>query len=121
MKPKLRLFILPVLVWAGFFALPITQTGCSTPVDARHAQYATLKAVGDAADGVVATSAHLYASGVISADQANSIKTLFDTKFHPAYILAMNAAHTDLSTDVPQNLIAIAGQLAALLQTYQNK
>lgn len=107
----------------AFFAtaMPVYEAGCTTPPDARHTQYATLKAVGDAADGIVATSAHLYASGAITADQARSIKTLFDTKFHPAYLVAVNAAHTDLSTQIPENLIALASQLAALLQTYQTK
>lgn len=30
MKPKLKFLLVPVLVWLGFFALPVAQTGCTS-------------------------------------------------------------------------------------------
>lgn len=117
---KLRFLIVPVLVWAGFFSLPVMQTGCSTPADARHAQYATLKAVGDTADAVVALCAHLYASGTITAAQANQIRSIYDGQFQPAYRLAVLTARSDLSTVASPDLLAIAAQLSSLIVQFQN-
>lgn len=121
MKTKLRFFLLPVLVWAGFFALPIIQTGCSTPASARNAQYATLKAVADTADAAVAESAHLYATGVITAAQAIQVKTFYDSRFQPAFRLAVAAARADLSSAASPDLLSLASQLSSLVVSFQTK
>lgn len=98
---------------------PALFTGCSSAPDQRIATYNTLKAVGETADGAVATAAHLYAIGAISADQARSVNTLYDTKFSPSFRLAVAAAQSDLSASAPADLIALSTQLASLLLSFQ--
>lgn len=120
MKTKLRFFLLLVLLRAGFFALPVYQTGCSTPPDARHVQYATLKATADTADAAVAVAAHLYQNGAITAAQANQVRALYDTKFQPAYQLAVATAKADLSSAASPDLLALAAQLSNLIVQFQS-
>lgn len=102
-------------------ALPVFETGCSTPSSARNVQYSTLKAVGETADAAVALSAHLYQQHVITPAQANQVRDLYDLKFQPAYRFAVNAARADLSTLASQDLMALAGQLSSLVVQFQNK
>lgn len=119
MKTKLRFFLVPLLL-LGFFVLPVAQTGCKTVPDARHVQYATLKATADTADAAVAVAAHLYQNGAITAAQANQVRVLYDTKFQPAYQLAIATAKADLSSAASPDLLALAAQLSNLIVQFQH-
>ncbi len=102
-------------------AVPVIETGCKTAPDSRHVQYATLKAVGDTADGAVALGAHLYQQGTITAAQATQINAFYDQKFQPAYRVAVSAARADLSSVASPDLMNLAAQLAALVDSFQHK
>lgn len=110
-----------ILALAFFATAMPVYTGCKTAPSARNVQYATLKAVGDTADAAVSLSAHLYAQGTLTADQARQVKDFYDQKFQPAYRLAVNAAKADLSTVASPDLSSLASQLSDLLVKFQNK
>jgi cyanate lyase len=80
----------------------------------------TLKAVGQSAEATVALAAHLYQAGTITATQAKAVADFYDTRFRPVYSLAVTAVQANLDTSAPQDLINLAGQLAALLLQYRN-
>lgn len=118
MKTKLRFFLLPLLVWAAFFSLPVMQTGCSSP-STRVAQVQTLKAVGHTAEAAVATSAQLYGAHLITDKQARDVMDLFDGKFQPAYRVAVNAVNANLDSIASPELVSLAAQLATIVASYQ--
>lgn len=111
MKKYISLLLVAVL---GFL-VSSTFTGCSTAPSARVVQVQTLKAVGQSAEAIVSSAAHLYAAGTISADQASKIGAFYDQKFQPAYRVAVQAVNSNLSLSAPDELIALSAQLSALL------
>jgi signal recognition particle receptor subunit beta len=68
----------------------------------------------------VAESAHLYQNGAITAAQANQVRSIYDSRFQPAFRLAVAAAKADLSTAASPDLIALASQLSSLIIQFQN-
>lgn len=117
MKKFITLLIVAVLG----VCTPAFFTGCSTAPSARVAQVQTLKAVGQSAEAVVQSAAHLYAAGTISADQARAVMTFYDTRFQPAYRVAVTAVNSNLSLNSPDELIALSAQLSALLLQFTSK
>lgn len=95
-------------------------TGCTTAPSARVAEGQSLKAVGQAAEAAVALSARLYAGGVITADQARAVIVTFDLRFQPAYRLAVAAVRADLNQPASPEVAALAGQLIALVASFQH-
>lgn len=118
MKPSLRHFLLPVLIWAVFLSLPVYQTGCAAP-STRVAQVQTLKAVGHTAEAAVATSAQLYGAHLITDKQARDVINLFNDRFQPAYRVAVNAVNANLESVAAPELTLLAAQLATLVASYQ--
>lgn len=119
MKTKLRFFLLPVLLWAGFFALPVYQTGCQAP-SARVVQVQTLKSVGQTAEASVALSAQLYRDGTITPAQARQVADFYDQKFQPAFRFAVSAAQSNLDSIASPDVMALASQLSALVVQFQS-
>lgn len=118
MKPKLKFLLVPVLVWLGFFSLPVTQIGCQAP-SARVVQVQTLKAVGHTAEAAVATSAQLYGARLITDKQARDVMDLYNLRFQPAYRVAVNAVNANLDSLASPELADLAGQLATIVASYQ--
>lgn len=105
-----------ILVALLLAALPVAgPVGCSTPPSVRVVEVQSLKAVGEAAEAAVALSAHLYASGTVTATQARAVIDFYDGKFQPAFRLAATAARADLSQPASADLAALASQLVALV------
>lgn len=100
-------------------AVPVLQTGCGSPPSARVVQVQTLKAVGQTAEAAVALSAQLYAAGKITPDQAYQVKALYDTKFQPAFRIAVNAVNANLDSFASPDLIALAQQISDLVVSLQ--
>jgi hypothetical protein len=100
---------------------PVIFPACSTPPDQRVVYVQTLKAVGESAEATVALSAHLYSTGVITAKEANQIRSLYDDSFQPAFRAAVAAAHGDLNTASSPALAQLGADLAALLTKYMNR
>jgi hypothetical protein len=99
-------------------ALPVVQTGCSTPVSERVAAVQSLKAVGHTAEAAVAATAQFYAAGKITAAQAAEVNRIFDKQFQPAFRIAVNAVNANLESVASPELIALAAQLSALVLTF---
>lgn len=110
-----------ILLIALATALPVMQTGCSTPANERVAAVQTLKAVGHTAEAAVATTAQLYAVGKVSAAQAAEVNRIYDKQFQPAFRIAVNAVNANLESVASPELIALAAQLSALVLTFQQK
>jgi hypothetical protein len=108
------------LVFAALCACFIVPsfTGCGTAPSQRVVAVQSLKAVGQSADATVALSAQLYRDGRITADQARGVMDFYDTKFQPAYRLAVSSVQADLSSIASPDLAALAAQLAALVAPY---
>lgn len=100
-------------------ALPMFDFGCAAP-STRVVQVQTLKAVGQTVEQIITTSAIAYQRGDITAAQAREINKLADTKFWPAYRLAVVAVKSDLGTNAPTELVLLSAQLADLLLQYQH-
>jgi hypothetical protein len=92
--------------------------GCPTVPAARVVEYQTLKTIGLSAKATVDGAALLLKQGAITVPQWQGIAACYDTKFQPAYALAVAAAQSDLSTAASPDLIVLAGQLASLIASY---
>jgi hypothetical protein len=101
-------------------ALPVMQTGCSTPPSERVQAVNTLKAVGHTAEAAVAATAQFYAAGKISAEDARKVNDLYNLKFQPAFRVAVNAVNSNLESVATPELIALAAQLSSLVLTFQH-
>lgn len=102
----------------AFFVLP-SFVGCSTAPSARVVQVQTLKAVGQSAEAAVALSAQLYNGGTISAAQARQVIDFYNTKFQPAFRLAVSAVNANLDSIASPDVASLASQLAALVASFQ--
>lgn len=93
-------------------------TGCSTAPSARVVATQTLKSVGQTAESSIAVVAQLYADGKITPVQARTAMDFYNTRFQPAFRLAVAASRANLDTvaspevfDLCQQLIALVAQL----------
>lgn len=93
-------------------------TACSTAPSSRVSQVQTLKAVGQSAEAVVQSSAHLFATGQITAAQARQVINFYDQKFQPVYRISVTAVQGNLSLAAPEELILLSAQLSALILTF---
>lgn len=112
-----------ILLAALAFALPAFHSGCTnTPQTAKAKVVAvqTLKSVGQAAETAVALSAQLYRDGKITPAQARQVLDLYDTKFQPAFRVAVAAAHSDYTSIASPDLVTLAGQISALVISFQS-
>jgi hypothetical protein len=87
------------------------ETGCKTRPSARVVQDETLLAVGSAAKSSMDAATGLLKDGTITVTQWQTVADIYDTKFQPAYSLAVAAAKADLSTLASPDLTALAQQL----------
>jgi len=112
-----RLIILSIAV-----ALGCTHfTACSTPPSARVAQVQTLRAVGEAAKASMDATTQLLKQGTITLDKWQKVATFYDTKFQPAYTVAVYAANSDLSSVSSPDLTNLLNQLLSLASTLTAK
>lgn len=115
MKPKLRHFLLPVLIWAAFLSLPVYQTGCASGSSQQVNAVQTLKIIGQTAKSSMDASTQLLKQGSITVAQWQRIADFYDQKFQPTYSLAVAASRSDLSTIASPDLLALATQFASLV------
>ena len=114
-----KLFLILALVTATPLAL--VQTGCSSPPSARVVQVQSLKAVGESAEAAVTLSAQLYRDGKITPAQARQVLDFYDTKFQPAFRLAVAAVNANLDSIASPDVALLASQLSALVVQLQTK
>ena len=110
----LLFFALAVCVAAPVLTL---QTGCTTSQQVQTEQ--TLLTIGTAADTAMTVAAQMYHNGQLTAAQWQTIATVHDTKFQPAYNAAVAAFKADMSSAAPADLIALSNQLAALVAAFK--
>src|SRR5689334_9698866 len=109
-------FLVPVLLALFAVAMPMIESGCAAP-SGRVVQVQTLKAVGHTAESAVALSAQLYRDHRITADQARAVNTLYDVKLQPAFRVAVNAVQMNLDSVASPELVDLAAQLSALVNS----
>jgi len=102
-------------LWAGFFSLPVLQTGCTTPPDQRVQTVQTLKIVGQSAKTSMDAATQLLKQGTISVAQWSKVAEVYDRSFQPIYSTAIVTAHANLDSVADPELLGIAAQLAALV------
>lgn len=106
----ISLFILFAIV-----ATPVLQTGCQNTPATQSKTVQTLLTIGTTAKTAMDASTQLLKQGAISVDQWRQIANFFDTKWQPAFALAVSAAHSDLSSLASPDLIALAAQFTAFI------
>ncbi len=102
-------------------ALPVAQTGCSTPPSARVVQVQTLRAVGESAKTAMDATAQLLKQGSITLTQYIRVADLYDKSFQPAYRVAVAAAQSDLASVASPDLANLAGQIINLVASFTAK
>lgn len=107
--------ILFAAIWAGFFSLPVMQTGCTTPRDQRVQTVQTLKIVGQSAKTSMDAATQLLKQGTITVAQWSKIAEVYDKQFQPIYSTAVVTAHANLDSVADPELVGISLQLAALV------
>lgn len=112
MKKLLFLLLLAV-------AMPLAVTSCSAPVSERVQAVQTLKAVGHTAESAVATAAQLYNDGVITEAQLGVVTAFYNTKFQPAFRVAVLAVNANYDLKAPADVVALAAQLTQLVISLQ--
>jgi hypothetical protein len=115
----MKKLVLAVCLFIAAFALSTAPVGCSSPPSSRVAQVQTLKAVGQSAEGAVQLSARLYQGGSITADQARQVMDFYNTKFQPAFRIAVAAVNANLDSLASPDVSALASQLSALVLSFK--
>jgi hypothetical protein len=99
-------------------ALTPAFTACQTPPSERAVAVQTLKAVGFTAKTAMDASTQLLKQGTITVEQWQKVAVLYDTRFQPAFNVAVLAVQSDLSPASP-DLVAIAVELTNLVASFQ--
>ncbi len=107
----LRLLFLAVALGLGSVAFQ----GCATPPPARVTTYETLQVLGGTAKSAMDASTQLLKQGSITVTQWQKVATFYDTRWQPAYGLAVAAARSDLSSLASPDLMALATEFSALV------
>lgn len=111
----MKKLLLSLVMAFAVISIPVLQTGCANQPSTRTAEVTTLKVVGTSAKATLDASAQLLRKGQITVAQWTQIATFYDTKFQPAYNLAVAAVQSDLSSVASPDLIALAAQFAAFV------
>lgn len=119
MKTIRAIVLAASLLAAPFFVLPILP-GCTQAPSERVVAVQTLKSVGQAAEASVALSAQLYHDGKITPAQARQVMDFYDTKFTPAFRLAVIATNSSLDSIASPDVMNLATQLASLVANLQS-
>ena len=112
-------FLFLTLAVALLAPAAFTLGGCGTPVTERSQAVTTLKAIGLTVDTSMTVAAKMYHDGKISQAQWQQIADFHDLKFMPAYHLAVDVVQADLSSIATPDVINLAGQLGALVASFQ--
>lgn len=96
-------------------AVPVFHSGCATTGRTQVVQAQTLKSVGQLAEAAVSTTALLYRDGKVTADQAREVNDFFDKTFQPSFRLALAAVKGDANAVASADVVALAGQLTAIV------
>lgn len=108
-----------LLILALATALPLVQTGCSTPVNERVTQVQTLKGVGQARDAAMQVAGQLWRDGKITDAKRDEIIEFHDNVFQQAYLIAVDGVlHPDLHLASPE-LITLLTRLQTLIHSTQ--
>lgn len=106
---------------SALIAVPVIQTGCGSNPSSRVNQVKTLKILGQTAKTGMDGATDLLKKGRITVKQWQDVADFYDFKWQPAYALAVSANRSDLSSIGSPELIALAGQLAILVEQLTTK
>lgn len=108
------LYFCAALVWIA----PLALTSCSHAPTERTSEVKTLKVIGASADASMKLATQLLADGKITREQWNKVAVFFDTKFQPAFGLAVSAVKSDLSAIASPEIVTLSVQLAGIVASY---
>ncbi len=111
MKKFLTLLLVGVLAVSA----PAFLTSCSTAPAGRVEAFKTLSVVGSTAKSGMDAATQLLKQGSITVAQWQQVATFYDTKFQPAFALAVSAANSDLSSPASTDITNLAIQFVALV------
>lgn len=112
MKKLLRSFLLVAVL--GFF-VPMMSTSCSTPPSARVQTMQILGVLGSSAKVGMDSATTLLKQGSITVVQYQKVADFYDTKWQPAYALAVSAAQADVNSIASPAITELAMQFLALI------
>jgi hypothetical protein len=94
----------------------LVLTSCAT--SSQPVAVNTLKAVGLTAKAAMDASTQLLKQGSITVPQWQAVAAVYDTRFQPAYNVAVTAVQSDLSSVASPDLVNLAAQLTNLVASY---
>lgn len=112
-KTGIQLALLGLVI----IAAPIVETACTQTASTQQVEYKTLATVGLTAKTAMDAASSLLAQKKITVAQYQTIASFYDTKFQPAYKVAVQAARSDLSTIASPDVANLAIKLASLVTT----
>ncbi len=118
MKTTRALFLacfLPIL------ACLAVAPGCSTAPSYQSAEAKTLAALGATAKAGMDASTQLLKGGHITVAEWQKVAAFYDTRWQPAFTLAVNVARSDLSSFASPDLAKLASEFALLVQSYATR
>lgn len=107
-----------LLILCLSLAVPAFFSGCQTAPNERVQAYTTLLAVGHTAEAAVLSSAKALNAGLITNEQAQRVRDLYDKTFQPAYRIAEEAAGSNLSLPASTDLVRIATEMTSLVADF---
>lgn len=112
--------VLLVALVISFCVAPVVilTTSCAHPPSERVVAVSTLKATGHSAEAAMTLVANLYAANRITGAQAKQAIELYDTKFQPAFRVAVAAVNANLNAVAPAELTALAAQISVLVASF---
>lgn len=110
-----------ILVLALTLALPLAPVGCTQAPSQRSATVMTLKIVGTTAKTAMDAATDLLKRGTITVPQWQKVALFYDTRWQPAFKLAVTTAQSDLSSVASPDLIALAAELTNLVAQLTSK
>lgn len=99
---------------------PVGLTSCATSPQVQATEARTLLAVGTSAKAGLDTCTQLLKAGKMSVADYQKVAAFFDSRFQPAFRLAVAVAKSDTAPASP-DLLNLASQFAALVATYTSK
>lgn len=109
-----------IILAAALLLAPVAYQGCSTAPSARVVEATTLGVVGQTAKAAIDTASQLLKDGKITVAQYQTVASFYDTKFQPAYNVALTAVQSNLSSIASPDLVTLAAQVGALVAQLTN-
>lgn len=114
----LRLLLVSTLAFCAPVLTIVHVSGCATQPSARVVQVRTLGVLGSLTKTGMDGSTQLLKQGKLTVDQWRNVATFYDSRWQPAYNLAVAAVRSNLDSIAGPDLQKLADEFLALLAQY---